>query len=293
MPVETIMEKQSAFGGQQSSDDEETLAESGFYWRERNGVRVLVCRSLEDAGFVNGFSTRRGGVSAFPENSLNLAGFDEDTSENIYENRRRFLNVLDGRFDLATAWQVHGDGVKIVKTSEDIEGSDQKFDSLVSDMQHTLLGVKTADCVPVLIGDSKTRAFAAVHAGWRGTVQSIVVRAVEKLQETYSSEPKDMIAAIGPAAGRKNYEIGHEVVDAFEAAFSTCGKYFTPTNGGHAYIDLHAANKDQMIASGIPLENIFTAPFCTMERTDLFFSYRVEKKLYGKTGRLMSVIGRF
>lgn len=255
-------------------------------------MRVLVCRPLEDAGFVNGFSTRRGGVSAFPENSLNLAGFDEDTAENIHENRRRFLNVFEGKFDLAIAWQVHGDGVKVVKTGSDIANSDEKFDSLVSQMPHTLLGVKTADCVPVLIGDTKTKAFAAVHAGWRGTVQSIVVRAIEKLQETYYSEPKDMIAAIGPAAGRKNYEIGKDVVDAFKAAFFTCGKYFTPTNGGHAYIDLHLANKDQLLACGLPLENIFTAPFCTMERTDLFFSYRVEKKLYGRTGRLMSIIGQ-
>ncbi|HLA95355.1 MAG TPA: laccase domain-containing protein, partial [Pyrinomonadaceae bacterium] len=111
--METIMDQLSAVSNLRSAD-EETLAESGFYWRERGGVKVLVCRALEDAGFANGFSTRVGGVSAFPENSLNLAGFDEDLAGNIYENRRRFLNVFDGEFKLATAWQVHGDGVKTV-----------------------------------------------------------------------------------------------------------------------------------------------------------------------------------
>jgi YfiH family protein len=281
MPVESIISK-----------DGQTLAESGFHWREHDGVKVLVCEPLEDAGFVNGFSTRLGGVSDFPKNSLNLAGFDEDAAENIHENRRRFLSVFDGDFRLATAWQVHGDGVKKVRNEADIDNSEEKFDALVSDMPGVLLGIKTADCVPVLIGDQRTKTFAAVHAGWRGTVQSIVVRAIEKLQNEYASEPRDMIAAIGPAALCGNYEIGQDVIDAFVAAFSTSEKYFTPTRDGQASIDLHLANKDQMISCGVPLDSIYSAPLCTMERTDLFFSYRVEKKLYGKTGRLMSVIGR-
>lgn len=255
-------------------------------------MKVLVCGALEEAGFVNGFSTRLGGVSGFPKDSLNLAGFDEDSAENIHENRRRFLNVFDGGFRLATAWQVHGDGVKNVTTDEHIANSEEKFDALVSDMPGVLLGVKTADCVPVLIGDPKTKAFAAVHAGWRGTVQSIVVRAIEKLHAEYATEPKDLIAAIGPAASCENYEIGQDVIDAFAAAFTTSEKYFSKTGEGHALIDLHLANKDQLLSCGVPLENIYTAPFCTMERIDLFFSYRVEKRLHGKTGRLMSVIGR-
>ncbi len=81
------------------------------------------------------------------------------------------------------------------------------------------------------------------------------------------------------------------MIDAFAEKFSTCGKLFTPTREGHALIDLHLANKEQLLSVGVLPENIFTAPLCTIERTDLFFSYRVEKKLYGKTGRLMAVIG--
>ena len=279
MPVEMIM------------DDAETLAESGFYWREHDEIKVLVCRPLEEAGFTNGFSTRKGGVSAFPEHSLNLAGFDEDLAENIYENRQRFLSALDGGSQLATAWQVHGNGIKTVDSQQSIDRSEERFDGLISEMSGVLVGVKTADCVPVLIGDPKTRSFAAIHAGWRGTVRSIVMRGVEAMLREFGSQPANMVAAIGPAACARSYEIGQDVIDAFHEAFSGAGKYFTPTRENHAKIDLHLANKDQLLSCGVPFESIYTAPLCTMERSDLFFSYRKEKKLYGKTGRLLSVIG--
>lgn len=276
-----------------AESDEQILTESGFLWRERSGVKVLVCRELEAAGFVNGFSTRLGGVSPFPDGDLNLAGFNEDTAENIYENRRRFLAAFDGDPLLAMVWQVHGDTIKTIATVRDIGDSEDKADGLISDLDGVLIGVKTADCVPVLIGDPKTRAFAAVHAGWRGTVQSIVKKAIAKLERVYGSDPKDMIAAIGPAAGCENYEIGQDVIDDFRDNFgSESGKYFTSSREGHALVDLHMANHDQLISCGLEPANIYTAPYCTMERPDLFFSYRLEKRRYGKTGRLLSVIGR-
>lgn len=256
-------------------------------------MKVLVSRALEEKGFANGFSTRRGGVSPFPENDLNLGGFNEDSAENIFENRRRFLKAFDGNFKIATAWQVHGDKVKIVKTKQDIKDNEEKCDALISDLKNVLVGVKTADCVPILIGDTRTKAFAAVHAGWRGSVQSIALKAIEKMRARYGTNTEDLICAIGPAATCKNYEIGREVIDAFNENFPDGENIFAPTKAGHALIDLHKANKNQLLSIGVAAENIFIAPFCTMERTDLFFSYRVEKKLYGKTGRLLSVIGRF
>ena len=178
------------------------------------------------------------------------------------------------------------------ETIEDTKNSDEKFDALVSGLENTLVGVKTADCVPVLLGDPQTRAFAAIHAGWRGTVESIVIKAIEKMKKEFGTNPKDLIAAIGPAATCQNYEIGQDVIDAFAEKFSESEKLFTPTRDGHALVDLHLANKNQLLNVGVAAENIYVAPFCTMERTDLFFSYRVEKKLYGKTGRLLSVVGR-
>jgi YfiH family protein len=274
-----------------TSTDEQILTEKGFGWREKDGIKVLVSTALEENGFANGFSTRLGGVSPFPAGDLNLAGFDEDSSENIYENRRRFLRAFNGAYTLTTAWQVHGDDIKTVKSPEDVSETDAKFDALVSNLPEVLIGVKTADCVPVLLADPVKKAFAAIHAGWRGTVQSIVVKAVEKMQAEYGTDPADLICAIGPAATCKNYEIGQDVIDAFGKEFSTSGKLITPTREGHALIDLHLANRDQLRSAGVREENIYTAPFCTMERPDLFFSYRLEKKRYGKTGRLLSVIG--
>lgn len=295
MPVEMIMDKSepsASAGGQDSNNERQILTDSGFYWRERDGVKVLVCKPIEDAGFANAFSSRVGGVSDFPKNSLNLAGFDEDSAENIHENRRRFLNAVGGEFQLSTVWQVHGDGVKFVKDQADVDNSEERFDAIVTKLSGVLIAVKTADCVPVLIADPRTGGCAAIHAGWRGTVSSIVVRAVEKMQSEFGSEPKDLIVAIGPAAGCGNYEIGQDVINAFAANFQGSGKYFNPTKEGHALVDLHLANKDQLLACGIPLDSIYTAPYCTMERPDLFFSYRLEKKKFGKTGRLLSVIGR-
>jgi len=253
---------------------------------------VLVCGALEDAGFANGFSTRGGGVSPFPDNSLNLAGFDEDDHANIYENRRRFLAVFGSDTKLATAWQVHGDTIKTIETLNDAERTEERADALISGLDGLLVGVKTADCVPVIIGDPRRGAFAAVHAGWRGTVQSIARKAVMELERVYGSKPADLLCAIGPAACGRNYEVGQEVIDQFAASLADSDRYFTPTRDGHALVDLHAANRDQLIDAGVSPDNVFTAPFCTMERPDLFFSYRLEKQKYGKTGRLLSVIGR-
>jgi len=272
--------------------DEQILTDAGFHWRERGGVKVLVSTRLEAAGFANGFSTRVGGVSPFPENSLNLAGFDEDSSENIAENRRRFLNAFDGEFRLATAWQVHGDDIKLVADESDIDNSDEKFDGLVSQLPNVLVGVKTADCVPVLLADTRTKAFAAVHAGWRGTAQSIVAKAVKKMSAVFGTRSTDLLAAIGPAASERCYEVGSDVIETFTKNFQNGDSYFTATRDGHALVDLHTANRDQLVEQGVPASAISIAPLCTIERIDLFFSYRVEKKVYGKTGRLLSVIGR-
>jgi YfiH family protein len=227
-----------------------------------------------------------------PDSDLNLAGFGEDADENIYENRKRFLSLLDGEFRLSTVWQVHSDSIRTIDSMDAAENTEERHDAMISNLSGVLLGVKTADCVPVLIGDRARGVFAAVHAGWRGTASSIAAKTVAKMVDIYSSRPAELICAIGPSAGPRSYEIGQEVIDAFRSNFTDANKYFRPTSDGHALIDLPRANRDQLTAAGVPAGNISASPYCTMERTDLFFSYRVEKKLYGRTGRLMSVIGR-
>ena len=292
MPMEMITEENEL-----KRQHVAALQDSGFYWRERDSVRALICAPLEQDGFTNAFSTRLGGVSPMPEAALNLAGFNEDAAENIYENRRCFLKLFDGAWTLAGCWQMHRADVRIVHSQQEAQakpgvlGDDVYCDALVSNTPKVLLAIKTADCVPVLIGDAKTGAFAAVHAGWRGTSASISTKAIAQLKNEYGSDAGDLRAAIGPAACTCCYEVGSEVIERFKELFPQSDHLFTPTSAGHARIDLQTANRDQLIAAGVSPERIHVAPFCTMGRNDLFFSYRREKNLNGRVGRLMSVIG--
>lgn len=279
---------------------DEELAQSGFYWRELEGVRALICAPLEHAGFVNGFSTRLGGVSAMPADALNLAGFNEDSAENILENRRRFLKLFpNGKhgWALAGCWQVHGADARVVnnlqeaKPAKDAHGDTIYCDAIISNASGVMAGVKTADCVPILLGDTATGAFAAVHAGWRGTLVEIATKTLQRMMDNYNSNPGDIRVAIGPAAGACCYEVGTEVIDSFKNNFPG-QQLFCDTRPGHACIDLLKANREQLVSAGVDPEKINIAPLCTMCRTDIFFSYRREKKLHGKVGRLMAVIGR-
>ena len=234
-----------------------------------------------------------------PEGALNLAGFNEDSAENILENRRRFLKLFpnESEWALAGCWQVHGADVRLVKNradakpAEDSHGDTIYCDAIVSDAAGVLAGVKTADCVPILLGDSETGAFAAVHAGWRGTLAGVGTKALQNMTAQYGTRPEDVRVAIGPAAGSCCYEVGTDVIERFRNSFPD-QDLFTETRADHARIDLLKANREQLIAAGVDPEKINIAPLCTMCRTDLFFSYRKEKNVQGKVGRLMSVIGR-
>ncbi len=261
-------------------------------WRERGSLRALVCLELEREGFTNGFSTRMGGTSPMPQNDLNLAGFNEDTAENIHENRRRFLSLFEGDWQLTAVWQMHSADVRIVRDREDARSDQERCDALTTNASGILLAVKSADCVPIILGDSRTGACAAVHAGWRGTVARIVERTLARMKQEYGTLAEDVRAAIGPAAGSCCYEVGQEVIEAFRENFRDADELFQPTREGHALIDLQRANRNQLAQAGVNPARIHTAPFCTMCRTDLFFSYRREKSLRGRVGRLMSVIGR-
>ncbi|MCA1591170.1 MAG: peptidoglycan editing factor PgeF [Acidobacteria bacterium] len=281
MPMEIITEEQ------------ELLSRAGFNWREGGqGVRALVCEPLERDGFTNAFSTRAGGVSAFPQDALNLAGFDEDAAENIQENRRRFFKLLGGEWRLSACWQVHGPDVRVVRERADTRSEEERCDALTTRETGVLLGVKTADCVPVLLGDARTGACAAVHAGWRGTLAGIAARTLERMSAEFGTNPADVRAAIGPSARACCYEVGAEVIEAFKDKFPKAAAWFKTTREGHALADIQRANFDQLVGAGVEAMRVHVLPLCTMCRTDLFFSYRQEKKLHGRTGRLLSVIGK-
>ena len=259
-----------------------------FSFRQQNGLKLLVCEPVEKSGFKNGFSTRHVGVSPLPITALSLGNFSQDERENVIENRRRFLDAL-GTPDchLVTAKQVHSADVRLVRDTEDARSEPSACDALTANVEKTLLGVQTADCLPILIADERTGAFAAVHAGWRGTLGGIVARTVERMQLGYDSRPRDLVAAFGPAIGACCFEIGPEVVAQFCERYSYADELFSKS-----HLDLNLANARQLVDCGLSADRIYDCGMCTICRNDLFFSYRRERGAEKPVGRLMGAIGR-
>jgi len=174
------------------------------------------------------------------------------------------------------------------------------------------LGIQTADCLPIILADPKQRAVGVFHAGWRGTVKRIIEKGVGEMHRRFGSRPRDLKAAIGPGIHGCCYEVGAEVREKFESQFSYAAKLFheveerdpvrekypmlflTARPPGHSvlpkktFLDLVEANRQQLLAAGVPGKSMEASPLCTNCRTDLLFSYRAEK---GKTGRMMAVAG--
>ena len=148
-------------------------------------------------------------------------------------------------------------------------------DALLENTPGSVVAVKTADCVPILLVDSRHRAVAAVHAGWRGTVARIAAHALEAMSERFGTDPADVHAAIGPGIGKCCYEVGPEVA----AQFGTHGK---------AHIDLAEANRLQLGAAGVSTARIYVAGLCTMCHAEEFYSFRRDKQA---AGRLYSFAG--
>ncbi|HLK31964.1 MAG TPA: peptidoglycan editing factor PgeF [Terriglobales bacterium] len=261
---------------------------------------------------VHGFSTRLGGCSTpYGGSSLNLGFTKQDTRTSVEKNRKSFLRVLgaNGRpWQLITQRQVHSDLIHHV-TAADVHPTG---DGLVTDAPGLLLAVQTADCLPVLLVDTKRRAVGAFHAGWRGTLRRIVEKGVGEMRRHFGSLPEHLRAAIGPGIHSCCYQVGEEVREKFQSQFAYAAELFrevresnpvhekypllflTARAPGHGpeetllYLDLVAANTRQLVASGVPAKNISASPLCTSCRSDLLFSYRKEK---GNVGRLMAVIG--
>jgi hypothetical protein len=183
---------------------------------------------------------------------------------------------------------------------------------MVTDVPGILLGIMTADCLPIILVDSKRRAVGVFHAGWRGTAKRITEKGLGEMHRWFGSDPKDLKAAIGPGIRGCCYEVGPEVKATFEAQFSYGSALFRETKEqneihekypllfltarapGHSelpkkiFLDLAEANRRQLIDAGVPAKNISDMGMCTSCRTDLFFSHRKEK---GATGRMMAAVG--
>jgi YfiH family protein len=278
---------------------EEELYEEPFVMREReveteNGkarISYLVCEPMERAGFTNAFSTRAGGVSAFPSNALNLADFKGDVKENVAENRRRFLKALGAESAaIITARQTHS----TLRCHIESTGSQPECDAMTTRMTGALLAIQTADCLPVLIADPKSGAVAAIHAGWRGTAGRITERTVSDLMLAQGVNPRNSIAALGPTACAECYEVGADVIERYKKEFGYWRNLLVNfKEGGKAHLDIRTANIQQLVFCGFSEDRIHVAEYCTMHQNEMFFSYRREAGGQpSKVGRLLSVIGR-
>ncbi len=253
--------------------------------RRTGDVKAIVCRPLEAAGFLNAFSTRPGGVSAMPANDLNLA-FNEDAAANVEENRRLFLRAAGlPSWPIVTARQTHSADVIEVPAAAQAE---READALFTRSPEALLAVKTADCVPILVGDPATGFSCGIHSGWRGAAANVIGAAIDALEKA-GAHPDSMLAAIGPSACAKCFEVGPEVVEKFSAmGFEGA---VVPMNGG-SHLDLEDVCSKQLEAAGLRPSNVHRSGRCTIHEEPLFFSHRREGKLGRPVGRMISVIGR-
>ncbi|MEX2262085.1 MAG: peptidoglycan editing factor PgeF [Bryobacteraceae bacterium] len=174
--------------------------------------------------------------------------------------------------EIASLKQIHSN---ICQNADSAAGCLGEGDALVSRRPGRRLSVRTADCVPILLADERTRAVAAVHAGWRGTVSRVAPAAVQALCKRYGSQPDDLHAAIGPGIGMCCFEVGPEVAAQF-------GK------SGRARVDLIDENRRQLRGLGVPPERIYTANLCTCCLKDRFHSFRRDRE---RAGRMVSLVG--
>ena len=288
--------------------------------RRAGGVQILAAHQLVDLDWlVHGFSTRPGGTSELQSSAgrasecvLNLGFTNWDDRANVLRNRKEFTACIGAAaMNMVALRQIHSDIAHRIGTAE--PASTLQGDALFTREPGVLLTVQTADCVPILLADTRARAIAAIHSGWRGTLKRVAEKTLGRMKMEFGTRPQDVIAAIGPGIGGCCYEVGHEVAKEFASQFPQAHEWFTGpfaaiASGdndpnwlpwltmappGHApesprvHLDLIAANRSILVDAGVQPERIVVSQFCTSCRTDLFFSYRKERQ----TGRMMAAIG--
>jgi polyphenol oxidase len=262
------------------------------------GWQLPLLRSdLLAAPFAHGFSTRAGGTSPPPFDSLNLGAKWGDQPAAVAENRRRLARAVGVAGPIYVARQVHGAAVAYVRAGDDPAAiAAIEADALCSDDARVALGVFVADCLPALIVDPRTGAVAAVHAGWRGTVAGVLPAAVRALADRFGARPGDLRVALGPAIGACCFEVGAEVVAAF--ASTLVGSPGADAGVIHAsprgvpdkwHVDLRLANRLLLEGAGVAPDAIDAAPDCTHCDRPRFYSYRRD---HDRTGQQMGIVVR-
>jgi len=186
--------------------------------------------------------------------------------------------------------QVHGTVVAVVRRGRTVAWTRPEGDIIVSNDPDVAIGVRVADCAPVLLFDPVTNAVGAVHAGWRGAAANAAAAGIDALQREFDTQPLDLVAAIGPCLGQCCGEVGPDVLEAFRAGGADerlMAAWFRPGEGDRSFLDLERANRDQLERAGVHPDNIHGSGLCTKTHHDRLHSYRAERNA---AGRLLGVI---
>ena len=261
-----------------------------FRLKRRGRVEYWATENFVELGFVtHGFCTRRSGVSEEPFASLNVAGLIGDNEVTVAQNLAAIetaFAVTEGRLVLME--QVHGDRVCVLDSQSDPPTRVPGCDGLLTSQPGVALGVKTADCVPLLFVDPVQRVIGVAHAGWRGTALGIAGKMVRLFGERFGTRQEDLLVAIGPAIGQCCYEVDTPVREAFSGRRgSSSWLHASPKRKGRWCLDLVAANRFELEDLGVLASRISHSGQCTACRTNLFFSHRAEA---GRTGRQLSLL---
>ena len=237
-------------------------------------------------------STRQGGYSEGRYGEFNINRYCGDSEEAIQKNRETLCQLLGIEdHSLLMPHQVHLAEIAVVDRemltlpTEEILQKLDGIDALMTNEAGVCIGVSTADCIPVLLYDPIQRASCAIHAGWRGTVQRIVEKAVARMTEVFGSDPKNLIAQIGPGIHLESFEVGDEVYQTFEKEGFPMELISKKYEKWH--IDLPECNRLQLVAAGIPETHSAVSSVCTFQQSDTFFSAR---KLSINSGRIFTGI---
>lgn len=278
------------------------------WYRHKNNRQVRVNQAgklvyltfpiLEETGVVKHlFSTRMGGVSEGIYSSMNLSYTRGDRKEAVDENYRRIGAVLGCSVeDIVCSDQTHTTNLRIVGRADGGKGITRAkdyrdVDGLLTDEPGVYLATFFADCVPLYFVDTKRKAIALAHSGWRGTVARMGRCVVEKMREVYGTDPSDLVAAVGPSICQECYEVSEDVAGAFAAAFAKPGQereILLAKGGGKYQLDLWRANEIVLTEAGIPGENIQVTDLCTCHNDCYLFSHRASG---GKRGNLGAFLG--
>ncbi len=249
-----------------------------FHTHTKNELVYLTSDVLEGSGITHGFSTRRGGVSPAPWDSLNLDDRRGDDLAHVHENFRRLCAALDADAErVVLSRQVHRDDVRIVTAADAGKGLwyAQDYDSadaLVTDVPGMALIVFSADCNVLLLHDPVRRVVGAAHAGWRGTAAGIAAKTARVMHDVYGCAPSDIRAAVGPAIGQCCFETDGDVPAALRDALGAAAEPYMAWNGKKWHIDLKGINALWLHREGVTHTDI--CPDCTACRPDLYWSHR-------------------